>query len=168
MNEFEHYMVCSPPCRPIRLVVQDLRCMYTPELRNAFIGTFTHIRQGFSHGTDVPKHRQGNPRRGHQSRDGPSGESEMVTEGVVGASAPVSVWPRVPRASDEFPSEAPTSSTVTGGWKDGGKGGMVRPEFMDNPSSRTFINNAPSLGELLGGGRSSFVTVFVMSLYVVL
>ena len=35
--------------------MQDLRCMYTPELRNAFIATFTHIRDGFRNGTSAPE-----------------------------------------------------------------------------------------------------------------
>ena len=29
--------------------------MYTPELRNAFIATFTHIRDGFRNGTSAPE-----------------------------------------------------------------------------------------------------------------
>ena len=29
--------------------------MYTPELRNAFIATFTHIRDGFRNGTTAPE-----------------------------------------------------------------------------------------------------------------
>ncbi|GAX73762.1 hypothetical protein CEUSTIGMA_g1213.t1 [Chlamydomonas eustigma] len=60
--------------RPMRLVMQDLKCMYTPELRNAFISTFTHIQNGFKHGAEPPKPR---------CKDNSNPEHMRTTSGAV-------------------------------------------------------------------------------------
>ena len=114
--------------------------MFTPELRNAFIGTFTHIRQGFVHGTDPPKPRH---RSASRRSDAASGVPRETEPGG---------WLWASRGSEDVHSK-PLTHIDAGLSRDSGRGSLARPESTDSLTSlsRTALVSAPSLGELYPG-----------------